>query len=90
MKTRKMTIAVSVLVFLAPFSVAVFLRKPLGAMDLVSMLTSQLVTEPQAKGGAGSLFDMAKGMLPGRLDGWHPFRACKSLSAAPAVSESTS
>lgn len=35
-----------------------------GAMDLVGMLTSQLgVTEPQAAGGAGALFGMAKGAL---------------------------
>ena len=95
MKTRKMTIAVSVLVFLlVPFFSGSVFAETTGAMDLVSMLTSQLgVTEPQAKGGAGSLFDMAKGMLP--ESDWTQVASAipgvkELIGAAPAVSESTS
>ena len=62
-------------------------------MDLVKMLTSQLgVTESQATGGAGALFDMAKGVLSdsdyGQVAGAIPGIG-DLISAAPAVSEST-
>ena len=65
-----------------------------GTMDLVKMLTSQLgVTEPQATGGAGALFGMAKealsendyGQVAGAIPGIGDL-----INAAPAVSESTS
>ena len=64
-----------------------------GAMDLVKMLTSQLgVTENQAAGGAGSLFNMAKGMLSeteyGQVAAAIP-GINDLIAAAPAVSEST-
>lgn len=64
-----------------------------GAMDLVGMLTGQLgVTEPQATGGAGSLFAMAKGMLS-ESDYGQVATAIPGIGdlikAAPAVSEST-
>jgi len=64
-----------------------------GTMDLVKMLTSQLgVTEPQASGGAGSLFNMAKGMLSeedfGQVSGAIPGIG-DLINAAPEVSEST-
>ena len=65
-----------------------------GGMDLVKMLTNQLgVTEPQATGGAGALFDMAKGALSesdyGQVSSAIPGIG-DLISAAPAVSESTS
>jgi len=64
-----------------------------GTMDLVKMLTSQLgVTESQASGGAGSLFNMAKGMLSeedfGQVSGAIPGIG-DLINAAPEVSEST-
>ena len=64
-----------------------------GTMDLVKMLTSQLgVTEPQASGGAGSLFKMAKGMLSeedfGQVSGAIPGIG-DLMNSAPVVSEST-
>lgn len=95
MKTRKMKIAVSVLVLLlVPFFSGSVFAEATGAMDLVGMLTSQLgVTEPQAKGGAGSLFDMAKGALP--ESDWTQVASAipgvkDLIGAAPAVSQSTS
>ncbi|MEZ4550853.1 MAG: hypothetical protein R2874_10360 [Desulfobacterales bacterium] len=80
MKTRKMTIAVSVLVFLlAPFSVAVFLRKPRhhGSGDNADQPAGD---RTPGQGGAGSLFDMAKGMLPEGPTG-------QVASAIPGVQE---
>ncbi len=97
MKTKKMQVAVSVMVFLlAPFfvvSAGAETAEGAGAMDLVGMLISQLgVTEPQAKGGAGSLFDMAKGALP--ESDWTQVASAipgvkDLIGAAPAVSEAT-
>lgn len=65
-----------------------------GTMDLVKMLTSQLgVTEPQASGGAGALFDMAKGALSetdyGQVTSAIPGIG-DLIKSAPAVSKSTS
>jgi hypothetical protein len=65
-----------------------------GTMDLVKMLSSQLsVTEPQASGGAGALFSMAKGALSetdyGKVASAMP-EVSNLIKSAPAVSESTS
>lgn len=65
-----------------------------GAMDLVGMLTSQLgVTEPQAAGGAGALFGMAKGALSesdyGQVAGALPGIA-DLVSQAPEISKKKS
>jgi hypothetical protein len=65
-----------------------------GTMDLVKMLTSQLgVTEPQASGGAGALFDMAKGALS-ETDYAQVANAIPGIgdliASAPSVSKSTS
>jgi len=94
MKTKKMKIAGSVLVFLlAPFFIGGVFAETTGVMDLVTMLTGQLgVTEPQAAGGAGSLFDMAKGALS--ESDWTQVASAipgvsDLISAAPAVSQST-
>lgn len=64
-----------------------------GGMGLVKMLTSQLgVTEKQATGGAGSLFEMAKGRLSetdyGKVAGAIPGIG-DLIKAAPKVSEAT-
>ncbi|MBC2717281.1 MAG: DUF2780 domain-containing protein [Desulfobacteraceae bacterium] len=94
MKTKKITILIAVFSFLLMFfSAGIVCAETSGTMDLVKMLTSQLgVTEPQAAGGAGSLFDMAKGMLSetdyGQVAGAIPGIG-DLIKAAPAVSEST-
>jgi len=64
-----------------------------GAMNLVKMLTSQLdVTEKQATGGAGSLFGMAKELLPktdySKVAGAIPGIG-DLIKSAPAVSKTT-
>jgi hypothetical protein len=95
MKTKKMSVLITLLsLLLMSFSAGSVCAETSGTMDLVKMLTSQLgVTEPQATGGAGALFDMAKGALSetdysqvaGAIPGIGDL-----ISAAPAVSESTS
>ncbi len=64
-----------------------------GAMDLVNMLSSELgITKDQAAGGAGALFNMAKGMLSesdyGQVAGAIPGIG-KLIEAAPDVSASS-
>jgi len=101
MKTKKMSVWVALFSFLLmSFSSGIVCAETSaatdtsGTMDLVRMLTSQLgVTEPQAKGGAGALFDMAKGALSetdyGQVSSAIPGIA-DLIKAAPAVSKSTS
>jgi len=95
MKTKKITVLIAVFSFLVmSFSAGMVGAETSGTMDLVNMLTSQLgVTEPQATGGAGALFGMAKGALSetdyGQVAGAIP--GIEGLiNTAPAVSESTS
>ena len=95
MKTKKMTVLMTLCSFLLMSLFAgIVCAETSGTMDLVKMLTSQLgVTEPQATGGAGALFDMAKGALSesdyGQVASAIPGIG-DLISAAPAVSESTS
>ena len=92
MKTKKITALFAVFSFLLMFSSAgIVCAEASGTMDLVKMLTSQLgVTEPQATGGAGALFGMAKGALSetdyGQVAGAIPGIG-DLIKAAPAVSE---
>lgn len=94
MKTKKLSVLVALFSFLLmSFSAGIVCAETSGTMDLVKMLTSQLgVTEPQATGGAGALFDMAKGALS-ETDYGQVASAIPGIGdlikAAPAVSEST-
>lgn len=94
MKTKKMSVLVALISFLLmSFSSGIVCAETSTTMDLVKMLTSQLgVTEPQAKGGAGALFDMAKGALSetdyGQVTSAIPGIG-DLIKAAPPVSEST-
>ena len=65
MKPKKASVWIVISVFLPVFfSAGTVCAETSAAMDLVNMLTGQLgVTEPQATGGAGALFNMAKGAL---------------------------
>ncbi len=101
MKTKKMSVLVALFSFLLmSFSSGIVCAETSvatdtsGTMDLVKMLTSQLgVTEPQATGGAGALFEMAKGALSetdyGQVSSAIPGIE-DLIKAAPAVSKSTS
>ncbi len=95
MKMKKMTGLIALFSFLLmSFPAGIVCAETSTTMDLVKMLTSQLgVTEPQATGGAGALFDMAKGALSktdyGQVAGAIPGIG-DLIKAAPAVSESTS
>ncbi len=94
MITKRITVLTAVFsILLMIFAAGNICAEISGTMDLVKMLTSQLgVTEPQATGGAGSLFDMAKGMLS-EADYGQVASAIPGIGdlikAAPAVSEST-
>ena len=95
MKMEKVPVLIAVFSFLLLFfSAGMVGAQTSTTMDLVKMLTSQLgVTESQATGGAGALFDMAKGALSetdyGQVAGAMPGIG-DLIKAAPAVSESTS
>ncbi len=92
---KKITILIAVFSFLLMSSFAgIVCAETSTTMDLVKMLTSQLgVTQSQATGGAGALFDMAKGALSetdyGQVTGAIPGIG-DLITAAPAISESTS
>lgn len=94
MKPKKLSVWMAVSVFLLMFfSAGTVCAETSAAMNLVKMLTDQLgVTEPQAAGGAGALFNMAKGALP-ESDYGQVTDAIPGISdlikAAPAVSKST-
>lgn len=95
MKAKKITVLLALLSFLMmPSAAGIVCAETSATMDLVTMLTSQLgVTKPQASGGAGALFDMAKGMLS-KSDYGQVADAIPGIGdlikAAPAVSKSTS
>jgi uncharacterized protein VcgC/VcgE DUF2780 len=94
MKTKKVTVSTAVLSFLLMiFAAGNVCAETSTTMDLIKMLTSQLgVTETQANGGAGALFDMAKGALS-ETDYSQVASAIPGIGdlikSAPAVSEST-
>lgn len=94
MKTKKKIVWGVLFAFLTIlFSAGSVCAETSGTMDLVNMLTSQLgVTETQATGGAGALFDMAKGALSesdyGQVAAAIPGIG-DLIKSAPAVSEST-
>jgi hypothetical protein len=95
MITKKMSVLVALFSFLlVSFSSGIVCAETSTTMDLVKMLTSQLgVTEPQAIGGAGALFDMAKGALSeteyGQVTSAIPGIG-DLIASAPPVSKSTS
>jgi len=94
MKTKKVTVLTAVLSFLLMiFAAGSVCAETSTTMDLIKMLTSQLgVTKTQASGGAGALFDMAKGALS-ETDYSQVVNAIPGIGdlikSAPAVSEST-
>lgn len=95
MKRKKITVTIVLFSFLLmSFSAGIVCAETSGTMGLVKLLTNQLgVTEPQATGGAGALFGMAKGALSetdyGQVAGAIPGIG-DLMNAAPAVSKSTS
>jgi len=95
MKTKKIAVLIAVFSFLLmSFSAGMVCAETSGTMGLVKLLTDQLgVTEPQATGGAGALFGMAKGALSetdyGQVAAAIPGIG-DMIKSAPAVSKSTS
>lgn len=95
MKMKQLMVFIVLCLFLLiPSFAGSVCSETLGIKDLINVLTNNMgVTESQAAGGAGALFDMAKGALSatdyGQVDGAIP--GIESLiKAAPAVSTSTS